>query len=341
MPRCIAINTTSSKRRCKRHVPEEDCMCNQHTTKNKNLPECPCCLSVILSCPRRVDLPCGHALHFNCASRWVDKQPSEIKTCPMCRAPIDKSTTEYLDVHKGLREIDALSRNPPTIGGVKWSIPTQCTLNDLASGAKNAHTMLLKQIEDEPMRISMDMVAWKVTADDWFPEEPTTVGSVVVSICDLHKKARFLRLEKSSNVDICLALEALRHVIRTLQRLMLVVYNGGTTTCEVSLRVLIGKQRKAFDGLWTSLPSELLKRSEQQEAVLINYSEYSMPIYSPSNNVMWLLKLNSNPLIVLPALVEYAERLEKARVAEVLRIQSFFNENDKKLLVLRRLVYNV
>ena len=130
-PRRCSAFVSSGVKKCKR-AAVQDHVCTQHLNL---MPLCACCFEIVVpNTERHLATPCGHALHFECAQKWVGTCESKGRktTCPTCRAPFSHCMRGLLDTNKEVRRtlaklsvIDAL--------GVKWHIDSFNTLLDLAS----------------------------------------------------------------------------------------------------------------------------------------------------------------------------------------------------------------
>ena len=138
MPRirsCIAIVKGATK--CKhRASSSSSSMCKQHIKLLANMPVCPCCLEIVQKETKdHVELECGHAIHFDCAHKWVLSgqklgSTSTVTTCPTCRAPFSPVMMALLDNQLFMR-MTISKMGVIEAGGIIWRLETIGMMSDL------------------------------------------------------------------------------------------------------------------------------------------------------------------------------------------------------------------
>ena len=87
--KCKFEKTNGEK--CKRYS-RIDGLCKLHHRLKPT--ECSICYAEILP-TQQCSLNCAHSFHRLCIHKWADKkEPKDDVTCPMCRAPFEKSEVE-------------------------------------------------------------------------------------------------------------------------------------------------------------------------------------------------------------------------------------------------------
>ena len=137
---CAKVNSNDESRKCKRSASDASLdddgdrvqgLCTQHSAQFGDLRTCACCLKFVE--PRsaqHVEPRCGHAVHFDCVQKWINLQPSAVKTCPTCREPFSHCMVLMLD--EGLRtRMKALELMQFRAGSITWTIPSVQVLQDL------------------------------------------------------------------------------------------------------------------------------------------------------------------------------------------------------------------
>ena len=74
---------TSSGRRCRCIVSEENATCSWHTQVGTE--PCSICMEPMTQRNSK-ELPCGHRFHKKCINKWKNEGN---RTCPLCREPFD------------------------------------------------------------------------------------------------------------------------------------------------------------------------------------------------------------------------------------------------------------
>lgn len=110
---CAEVFSNSNYRKCKRNAivmrDDGDCekgLCSSHVNMYGDVDICACCMKFVE--PRsndHLEPDCGHSLHFECARKWIDMQPQDVKTCPTCRTPFSHCLAFLLDDRQVLRQI--------------------------------------------------------------------------------------------------------------------------------------------------------------------------------------------------------------------------------------------
>lgn len=198
MPRirsCIAIVKGATK--CK-HRASSSSMCKQHIKSLANMPECPCCLEIVQKETKdHVQLECGHAIHFDCAHKWVLSgqklgSSSTVTTCPTCRAPFSAVMMALLDDQLFMR-MTISKMGVIVAGGVAWRLETIGMMSDLYKTIEH----ILKHCSEQIKRIQVPNnmhFTFKTLSEGrvWKMPNDINIYEVLVSFIDEIKK----RIEK-------------------------------------------------------------------------------------------------------------------------------------------------